>query len=204
CTRWFAPLFILPTPTAPPFYLLIFALTLTFHSKPCFYCVILVSTLFASSCYWQPFPIDAQLSVPWSKNVTTFRGALAESLGLNYTQPLPTEIRLIDRCWCDFSGSSSIFEPFNVQEWELASVLRLRNELRQKQRREQAREEREGSRPSSAKVAAPTTAPEQESLHVQASSSSAPVESSPLPLFRSHYDLRPYGYGMVVDFGWTR
>lgn len=30
------------------------------------------------------------------------------------------------------------------------------------------------------------------------------VASTSLPLFRREYDLRPYGFDMVIDFGWSR
>jgi len=34
CTRWFLPLLLLPLPTAPPFFLVLFLLSLTMHAKP--------------------------------------------------------------------------------------------------------------------------------------------------------------------------
>ncbi|PFH54711.1 hypothetical protein AMATHDRAFT_52478 [Amanita thiersii Skay4041] len=127
CTRWFLPLLLLPLPTAPPFFLLLFLFSLTMHAKPCFYCIVLLTTLFVSSCYWQPFPLDSPLSTPWSENITTFAEALSTALPSNYTDSLPTVIRAVDRCWCDFSGG--FFEPFNVSHWEYLTVQRLKNEL---------------------------------------------------------------------------
>jgi len=44
------------------------------------------------------------------------------------TTKRPTVIRLMDRCWCDFS-TGSLFEPFNVSTWEYASVQRLKKDL---------------------------------------------------------------------------
>ena len=128
CTRWFLPLLLLPLPTAPPYFLILFLFSLTLHAKPCFYCIVLLSTLFISSCYWQPFPLDTQLSVPWADNITTFAEALTSALPSNYTQPLPVVIRPVDRCWCDLS-SGGLFKPFNVSHWEHQSVMKLKAEL---------------------------------------------------------------------------
>lgn len=34
CTRWFLPLLLLPLPTAPPYFLVLFLFSLTMHAKP--------------------------------------------------------------------------------------------------------------------------------------------------------------------------
>lgn len=96
-----------------------------------FYCIVLLTTLFVSSCYWQPFPIDSPLTIPWSNNITTFSEALNSTLMPNYSHALPTVMRAVDRCWCDFS-TGGFWEPFNVSQWEYLSVQRLRRELEQK------------------------------------------------------------------------
>ncbi|KAL1732598.1 hypothetical protein EV714DRAFT_270526 [Schizophyllum commune] len=129
CTKWFLPLFFLPLPTAPPLFLLLFIISLVAHAKPCFYCIILISTIFLSSCYWQPLPIDSPLTVPWSAEITTFRDALRVALGDDYDPalPIPQYIRPLDRCWCDLTGG--MLEPFNVSQWERDSVMALRYEL---------------------------------------------------------------------------
>lgn len=98
-----------------------------------FYCIVLLTTLFVSSCYWQPFPLDTPLSTPWAENITTFAEALNSSLSANYTSPIPKVIRAVDRCWCDLSFGG-FFAPFNVSNWERISVLRLKNELEGQQR----------------------------------------------------------------------
>ncbi|PPQ67378.1 hypothetical protein CVT25_005957 [Psilocybe cyanescens] len=128
CTRWFLPLLLLPLPTAPPYFLVLFVVSLTLHAKPCFYCIVLLTTLSVSSCYWQPFPIDSPLTTPWSENITTFAEALNSTLPANYSKPLPTVIRAADRCWCD-TGSGVFFEPFNITDWEYLSVQRLSQNL---------------------------------------------------------------------------
>jgi len=133
CTRWFLPLLLLPLPTAPPYFLILFLFSLTMHAKPCFYCIVLLTTLFVSSCYWQPFPTDSPLTVPWSDNVTTFSEALNSSLMPNYSYALPTVIRAVDRCWCDFS-MGSLWEPFNVSQWEYLTVQRVRRDLERQQK----------------------------------------------------------------------
>ena len=92
-----------------------------------FYCIVLLTTLFVSSCYWQPFPVDNPLTTPWSENITTFADALQASLPSNYTRTLPSVMRAVDRCWCDFSGN--FFEPFNVSHWEYLSIQRVSQDL---------------------------------------------------------------------------
>lgn len=101
---------------------------------------MLLTALFISSCYWQPLPISSPLSVPWSANITTFSQALNVTItGPDFTLPptayddKPQIIKLMDRCWCDFT-SGSLFEPFNVTRWEFASVIRLKKELEREKR----------------------------------------------------------------------
>ncbi|KAF9229753.1 hypothetical protein BS17DRAFT_744204 [Gyrodon lividus] len=129
CTRWFLPLLLLPLPTAPPYFLVLFLFTLTLHARPCFYCVVLLAALFLSSCYWQSFPLDARLSAPWTDNVTTFYEAFNATIrpGLNLHEFTPPTVRVADRCWCDFA--SGVFEPYDVQKWEKDSVERAVAEI---------------------------------------------------------------------------
>jgi len=103
------------------------------HAKPCFYCIVLLTTLFVSSCYWQPFPTDSPLTVPWSDNITTFSEALNSTLMPNYSYALPAVMRAVDRCWCDFS-MGSFWEPFNVSHWEYLTVQRVRRDLERQQK----------------------------------------------------------------------
>ncbi|KAI6010175.1 hypothetical protein EDC04DRAFT_2770200 [Pisolithus marmoratus] len=124
CTRWFLPLLLLPLPTAPPYFLVLFLFTLALHARPCFYCIILLAALFLSSCYWQSFPLHAPLSAPWADNITTFHEALNASVSQNLDmyEVAPPIIRISDRCWCDFAFG--VFEPYDVQKWERDSVER--------------------------------------------------------------------------------
>ncbi|KAJ7837176.1 hypothetical protein B0H14DRAFT_3870513 [Mycena olivaceomarginata] len=157
CTRWFLPLLLLPLPTAPPYFLVLFLLSLFIQAKPCFYCIVVLITLFFSSCYWQPFPIDSPLSVPWADNITTFAEALNATLATPYDKPLPPVMSTLDRCWCDFWGNG-FFDPYNVSQWERASVLRLADEIERERKEEQ-------------QVASEVEAPE----------SSEPTEVEPMP-----------------------
>lgn len=97
-----------------------------------FYCIVLLTTLFVSSCYWQPFPLDNPLAAPWSENITTFADALKASLPANYNPgpAFPSVMRAVDRCWCEFTGS--FFEPFNVSHWEYLSVLKVSQDLQRR------------------------------------------------------------------------
>lgn len=107
--------------------------------------MVLLGTLFVSSCYWQPFYIDTRLSLPWSENITTYAEALNATLASsNYTntEPLPLMIRAVDRCWCDVS-SGEFFEPFNISRWERATVYKLKDDLEQSQRMKEQLEQLE-------------------------------------------------------------
>ncbi|KAJ6519300.1 hypothetical protein C8R45DRAFT_1057800 [Mycena sanguinolenta] len=137
CTRWFLPLLLLPLPTAPPVFLMLFLLSLFIQAKPCFYCIVVLVTLFFSSCYWQPFPTDSPLSIPWADNITTFAEALNATLAVPYDKPLPPVMSTLDRCWCDFWGGG-FFDPYNVSEWERASVVKLAGELERERNQELA------------------------------------------------------------------
>lgn len=94
------------------------------------YCIVLLSILFVSSCYWSPILTSSPLTTPWSNNITTFGEALVANMNASTLEELslPKYIRPVDRCWCDL-GSGSLFEPFNTTRWEEASVLRAKHEL---------------------------------------------------------------------------
>ncbi|KAH7099014.1 hypothetical protein BKA62DRAFT_711117 [Auriculariales sp. MPI-PUGE-AT-0066] len=111
CTRWFIPLLLLPIPTATPLFLLLFVASLTLHAKPCPYCIMLLSALFASSCYWQ--------SVPTSYLLDKFPH-MAPPKEFNLT--LPERASMPERCWCDMADS--LFVPFNQTRWEARALYR--------------------------------------------------------------------------------
>ncbi|KAI9509880.1 hypothetical protein F5148DRAFT_1011732 [Russula earlei] len=212
CTRWFIPLLILPLPSSPPYFLILFLISMIIHARPCFYCIILLTALFLSSCYWQPIPLITPVSSSWGINAT-FATVLTAALSSSVAAPLPAVIRLADRCWCDVS-TSRLFEPFDIARWERTSVEQLKEEI-----------ERDTAynpnslrlchpciRPSSSTTAEPSsikTPTEQgPTSHVPSVSplSNGPpvVPSADLPLLRRKYDLRPYGFQMILDFGWSR
>ena len=51
----------------------------------------------------------------------------------NYSYALPTVMRAVDRCWCDFS-MGGLWEPFNVSQWEYLTVQRVRRDLERQQK----------------------------------------------------------------------
>lgn len=223
-----------------------------------FYCIVLLTALFLSTCYWPPVALDTSLTIPWSDNVTTYADALLSLMPELPKEELPSDIAIVDHCWCDLS-SGKFFEPFDMTRWEVESVVRLKEELQTQHRQEQAKieEAEQGQQESeaerdvqtppdnvkgnavgaslsaAAKVSsmidqlfsflhvtevppavgtpvsadapseaiAPTPAESSEPIP---SPTTLPVPSTPLPLIRREYDLRPYGFEMVVDFGWTR
>ncbi|KAJ3713575.1 hypothetical protein C8R42DRAFT_684383 [Lentinula raphanica] len=231
CTRWYLPLLLLPLPTAPPIFLLLFLFTLTMHAKPCFYCIILLTTLFVSTCYWSPIPLDSPLSVPWADNITTFGEALISTLSPSYSKPLPTMIHPADRCWCDLS-TAGFFESFNTSQWEKLSIEKLRNSLeRQEKVEEKIKQQLEpqpaendtltavpGStarfnttsitqglwsllRPKRSQTSAKPPVVELDMPSRNSSETDFVVESAPLPLLRREYDLSRFGVGIILDFG---
>ncbi|KZV88030.1 hypothetical protein EXIGLDRAFT_751913 [Exidia glandulosa HHB12029] len=112
CTRWFLPLLLLPAPTAPAYFLLLFIISLTIHARPCVYCIMLLSALFGSSCYWQPLATDYLLAR---------HPSLAPPPEANIT--LPAYTPMPDRCWCDLYDS--VFQPFNTTRWEQRALVRV-------------------------------------------------------------------------------
>lgn len=138
CTRWFLPLLLLPLPTASPYFLVLFLFSLTMHAKPCFYCIVLLTTIFVSSCYWQPLPSETPLSLPWAENVSTFADAWHDLTQYNSSKELPDVVQLVDRCWCDFS-SGGFFEPYNVTHWEYVSLQRVKSDLENEKKAEETK-----------------------------------------------------------------
>ena len=197
-----------------------------------FYCIILLTALFLSSCYWQPIPLTSSVSSSWATNAT-FATVVAAALSSSVTAPLPAVIRLADRCWCDVS-SSRLFEPFDIARWERTSVEQLKEELERDAASAEQLSSDSGeadSLPSATNgtrsivesqlpVSEPpphacTSATPADSISqkdgveqiaaVPPLSDGPPVVSSvDLPLFRRKYDLRPYGFSMILDFGWSR
>ena len=209
--------------------ILVICISILFFSS--FYCIILLTALFLSSCYWQPVPHTSSVSSSWATNAT-FATVLASVLSSPIAAPLPAVIRLADRCWCDVS-SSNLFEPFDIARWERASVEQLKEELERDAARIQQlssnadesgllnkpddgdsstqsqslKSKLTSQTPTSPGPSPPTVEPSStlENPAGSPSPNGPPVVSSvDLPLFRRKYDLRPYGFSMVLDFGWSR
>jgi hypothetical protein len=227
-------LILLPLPTAPPYLLLLFLCSLAMHARPCFYCIVLLTALFVSSCYWQPLPIHSPLSTPLSDTIKTFADALnASAPSVFQSWQKPVIIKLTDRCWCDFSAGS-LFEPFNLTRWELLSVERLRDHLVRKAARNSVGKEGQPGTTTSKnntteELAAPTPAPPvskgaistlrstfwraqsdeppnaSEVQHTSLPPSPPPSPASEgRPIAYGEFDLEPYGFDLILDFRWTR
>ncbi|KAI0063224.1 hypothetical protein BV25DRAFT_1824800 [Artomyces pyxidatus] len=255
CTRWFIPLLLLPLPSAPPYFLVLFLVSLTLHAHPCFYCILLLTALFLSSCYWQPVPVDAPLSNAWitatNASINTFADALA-MVGVDMSvDTRPAVVRLADRCWCELA-TSRLFEPFDIARWEHASVEAIKESMDRDARvvsnatasvdsesdnssdtveevlvkeEEERVVEKKGfglfsmipslsqlHLRSEKTVPTPPTPPmpDRPEVVVETVPVTVPVTPPPTPpseslnLLRRQYDLRPYGFAMVIDFGWSR
>ena len=206
----------------------ILVVSITISFLPSFYCIILLTALFLSSCYWQPVPFTSTVSSAWATDAT-FATILDSLLSSPIAAPLPAVIRLADRCWCDVS-SSHLFEPFDIARWELASVEQLKEELERDAARvqqlsssadeaEPLNEPDDGDNSTQSQIAEsnltsqtatsqPSPAAVEPTLEVPAES---PLLNGPpvvmnvdLPLLRRKYDLRPYGFSIILDFGWSR
>lgn len=198
-----------------------------------------MTAMFLSSCYWPPVPLETSLSTPWSPNITTFSDALLSMVSDIPPEIMPTEIPIAEHCWCDIA-SGKFFEPFNITQWEMNSVERLKEEVVRKIREEG---ETVGSGASSSsgfgaevigervpstiskltsmletvwpftRTSQPQTSANASSLNANKThagevgdGTASPTSGRLLPrpsFFRKEYDLRPYGFGMVVDFGWS-
>jgi len=114
CTRWVLPFLLLPVPTTPPVFLLLFLLSLILHARPCVYCIGFLISLFLSSYYWSPVPSSELPAAIATLEEYRYNGKPV----LDY---LPPMIQLLDRPWVDHSYGG-LFEPFNVSQWEADSV----------------------------------------------------------------------------------
>lgn len=242
-----------------------------------FYCIIMLSALFMSSCYWPPVPLESNLSTPWTDNITTYADALASMLPNLPEDMKPKDVPMLDRCWCDLSDTG-FFEQFNVTDWERRSILSLKErlEVRLKEREGETPVESEpepqpeaglkgtSSRDSNVASATPHEGSTANSTDVSPSKlsglwnrvsawpfsrkprpSDAPsadttptsesrsrwtilkkdeytprvrrvpdpvviethtrtIRSSPTGLLRKEYDLRPYGFDVILDFNWEK
>ncbi|KZV77466.1 hypothetical protein PENSPDRAFT_1921 [Peniophora sp. CONT] len=199
-----------------------------------FYCILLLSALFVSSCHWSPVTFDEPLSRPLigkHHNATTFGDALALSLDtIHLSVPeenLPSIIRLQDRCWCD-PGVSTLFEPFDILRWELSSVVRTALDI---QKQSDLPENTTSSTSASMEAPARETevtrkhgflslfasfthrrrrtaaAKEAEQSDVEQAEAVDAEEEPRRLVIEPHpweLDMRSYGFPLILDFTWWR
>ncbi|KAF9654259.1 hypothetical protein BDM02DRAFT_3182080 [Thelephora ganbajun] len=104
------------------------------HAQACFNCIVVLTALFLSSCYWQPVTLDTPLYRPWDDNITTFGHALKAMLPQNSTLDVPV-VQFVDRCWCDITNKV-FFQPFNVTQWEVDSLKLYVEDANRQQKKE--------------------------------------------------------------------
>lgn len=142
CLRYFLlVLLFFPFPTAPPFLVFLFLISLTVEHRPCAYCSLLLSAILLSTCSWNISSVDVspvysdeyvhestgsflssilsffksneQLTGPTQpKNHTGFKIIKQE----NHDKPEP-----INRCWC-YSNRGRLFEPVSSKKKELENL----------------------------------------------------------------------------------
>ncbi|TFY70061.1 hypothetical protein EVJ58_g29 [Rhodofomes roseus] len=139
-----------------------------------FYCIVLLSALFMSSCYWPPVPLESKLAVPWSSNTTTYAEVLATLIPDLPEDLKPVDVPMLDRCWCDFSNNG-FFDYFNVTDWERQSILRLKDRLEAQIR---AREAEKPAEPEPEPVEEPTEADESPSEETPSNSTETTDDNS--------------------------
>ena len=103
--------------------------------------MVLLAALLTSSCYWQPLPLDAPLTVPFNGSSTFGEALAAANLSLSepVDVPTPQTVKLLDRCWCSLQNGR-FFEPFDVSKWERWSVDWTLRELKAKKDKEREEE----------------------------------------------------------------
>jgi len=259
CTRWFLPLLILPLPITPSYILVLYIISTALHAQACFNCIIVLTALFLSSCYWQPVPINSALYSPWSENITTFSQALDSMLPPNITVDKPPVVQFIDRCWCDIT-SSVFFQPFNVTKWEHDSLELYVDDAIRKQKKLENKHENGTSAGGQPGTPLEATAPQlsewtpntglllrklrslfnrtsprrvdEPRLELHIPNLSSTLSSSDLPQpeksdsksnqsqegqdsqtlsnasslhwYQREYNLQPYGFDVIIEFGWDR
>ncbi|KZT58555.1 hypothetical protein CALCODRAFT_494855, partial [Calocera cornea HHB12733] len=205
CTRWFLILFLLPYPRASPFFLVLFLCSLVLHSRPCLYCIVLLTALFTSSCYWAPLALPMPSFLTTNDQTTVGRSA-------------------DQRCWCDINDGH-IFDPFApiVTNGPRAGISSSRNDTLPmepfstsiayngslpfwKTRALQPAHWWYSKWMSSSTVGPDSAQP--------LSPDTVPVGFTPVTWwptlrqdenwFKKRYDLREYGLDLILDFGWGR
>jgi hypothetical protein len=89
------------------------------------HCIIVLATLFVTSCYWSAVPANTispqvfdQLNITLTNSTDPLAAPLNGVREFKWDEP----IQLLSRCWCDFTRTP-FFDNLDVQAWEKASVL---------------------------------------------------------------------------------
>src|SRR5258708_6858763 len=89
------------------------------------HCIIVLATLFVTSCYWSTVPANTispevfdQLKITLTNSTESLDPPLNSVRELKWDQP----IQLLSRCWCDFTRTP-FFDNFDVRAWERDSIL---------------------------------------------------------------------------------
>ena len=89
------------------------------------HCIIVLATLFVTSCYWSAVPANTISSDILDRlNITLTNSTEPQFIPSNAPKVLKWDepIQLLSRCWCDFTRSP-FFDNLDVRAWETDSVL---------------------------------------------------------------------------------
>lgn len=89
------------------------------------HCIIVLATLFVTSCYWSAIPANTISSEVFDQlNITLTNSTDPQWTPSNTPKELKWDqpIQLLSRCWCDFTRNP-FFDNLDVSVWERDSVL---------------------------------------------------------------------------------
>ena len=89
------------------------------------HCIIVLATLFVTSCYWSAVPANTISSdILDQLNITLTNSTEPQLVPFNAPRVLKWDepVQLLSRCWCDFTRSP-FFDNLDVRVWEKDSVL---------------------------------------------------------------------------------
>ncbi|SRR5258706_860205 len=89
------------------------------------HCIIVLATLFVTSCYWSAVPANTISSEVFDQlNITLTNSTDPQCAPFNAPRELKWDqpIQLLSRCWCDFTRNP-FFDNLDVSAWENYSVL---------------------------------------------------------------------------------
>jgi hypothetical protein len=89
------------------------------------HCIIVLATLFVTSCYWSAVPANTISSEVFDRlNITLTNSTDPQSVIFNAPGELKWDepIKLLSRCWCDFTRTP-FFDNLDISIWEKDSVL---------------------------------------------------------------------------------